>query len=334
MRSTYSSDEEIFNSDDSVMGGFGSRKVGVVVKNNDNFAYVDAMTNRLNETDLRLLRASINDRPKPNPAGDNEGGSFPDKFLHEQELTNQDFERKVKFDPRAKRPDNRKNQVSASNQGNTNITNNYTEMIQKSGKKATGSADFNSKNVLKGSGREATQGGDGRETEQKEDENDDYVYRGPKNRTGIFKNSLILKDLTGYQDMPEPASLSITMDAGTQTILHEEEPKIYDNRKGDVDILNYNAEKAIGTYTHVGTPNKKSLNHLYPSTNRNSVEVLDKKKNGIKTDQLIGDSSLDRLDREAMSMQPEEDDQQHINITNQVNHQYIQKRNPTNDYGN
>jgi predicted RND superfamily exporter protein len=129
MRSTYSSDEELFNSDDSVMGGFGSRKVGVVVKNNDNFAYVDAMTNRLNETDLRLLRASINDRPQQNPAGDNEGGSYPDKFLHEADLTNQDFERKVKFDARAKKPDNRKNQIVA--QGSTNITNNYSEVADK-----------------------------------------------------------------------------------------------------------------------------------------------------------------------------------------------------------
>ena len=30
------------------------------------------------------------------------------------------------------------------------------------------------------------------------DEEDEYVYRGPKNNTGIFKNSLILKELTGY----------------------------------------------------------------------------------------------------------------------------------------
>lgn len=96
-RSTYSSDEERFNSDDSVLGGFGAHGAGVVVKTNDNYAYVDAMTNRLNETDVRLLRASINDRPKDQPQGDNEGGSFPDKFLHEQELKNQGFEIREKM---------------------------------------------------------------------------------------------------------------------------------------------------------------------------------------------------------------------------------------------
>jgi len=44
---------------------------------------------------------------------------------------------------------------------------------------------------------------------------DDYVYRGPKNRTGIFKNSLVLKDLTGYVEEPENLNQSITIDAGT-----------------------------------------------------------------------------------------------------------------------
>ena len=42
---------------------------------NDNYAYVDAMTNRLNETDARLLRASINEKPQTK-AGDNEGGQI------------------------------------------------------------------------------------------------------------------------------------------------------------------------------------------------------------------------------------------------------------------
>lgn len=27
---------------------------------------------------------------------------------------------------------------------------------------------------------------------------DSYVYRGPKNTTGIFKNSMLLKDMTDY----------------------------------------------------------------------------------------------------------------------------------------
>ena len=34
-------------------------------------------------------------------------------------------------------------------------------------------------------------------------ENDEYVYRGPKNTTGIFKNSLILSDLTGFVHEPD-----------------------------------------------------------------------------------------------------------------------------------
>ena len=59
-----------------------------------------------------------------------------------------------------------------------------------------------------------------------EDE-DDYVYRGPKNNTGIFKNSLILKDLTGYQDEPETNTKAVneTIEMGTQTI---EPPKVQD----------------------------------------------------------------------------------------------------------
>ena len=36
-----------------------------------------------------------------------------------------------------------------------------------------------------------------------DEEEDEYVYRGPKNTTGIFKNSMILKDLTGFVEPPE-----------------------------------------------------------------------------------------------------------------------------------
>lgn len=51
----------------------------------DNYKYVDAMTNRLNETDARLLRASINERPLPKAlqGGDNEGGQIPNSYLDE-----------------------------------------------------------------------------------------------------------------------------------------------------------------------------------------------------------------------------------------------------------
>ena len=45
---------------------------------------------------------------------------------------------------------------------------------------------------------------------------EEYVYRGPKNTTGIFKNSLILKDLTGYvEEDPKQKAAFDTIDAGT-----------------------------------------------------------------------------------------------------------------------
>ena len=66
MRSTYSSDEDQFNSDDSVLGA-ARHKVGVVIGNTDRFGYVDSMTKRMNDTDARLLRGAINDRPENLP---------------------------------------------------------------------------------------------------------------------------------------------------------------------------------------------------------------------------------------------------------------------------
>jgi len=60
---------------------------------------------------------------------------------------------------------------------------------------------------------------------------DEYVYRGPKNNTGIFKNSLILKDLTGFVEEPDTndsrniKAVNETLDAGTQTMVIEEQPK-------------------------------------------------------------------------------------------------------------
>ena len=57
-------------------------------------------------------------------------------------------------------------------------------------------------------------------------ENDEYVYRGPKNNTGIFKNSLVLQDLTGFVTEPEkhPGDKTVheTFEAGTQTIVYED----------------------------------------------------------------------------------------------------------------
>lgn len=158
VRSTYSSDEEHFNSDDSVLGGFGKHGVGVVVKANDNYAYVDAMTKRLNETDIRLLRASINDRPQKNTAGDNEGGSLPDRFIHEEDFTNQPFEYKPKVDLHAqKSAANRKNQVAVVNQV-TNHQINVKKNIQGIEKMNTlaNSVDYDTQNMLKMSVRQSS----------------------------------------------------------------------------------------------------------------------------------------------------------------------------------
>lgn len=54
----------------------------------------------------------------------------------------------------------------------------------------------------------------------KAQESDEYVYRGPKNRSGIFKNSMLLKDLTGFVEPAQPAKE--TIDTGCQTIVFEE----------------------------------------------------------------------------------------------------------------
>jgi len=83
VRSTYSSDEEQFNSDDSVLGA-ARHKVGVVIGDMDNFKYVDAMANRMNETDARLLRGSIGDRDKDGVPGDNESTAQNAAFTNEQ----------------------------------------------------------------------------------------------------------------------------------------------------------------------------------------------------------------------------------------------------------
>lgn len=62
----------------------------MAIKPDDRFTYVDAMTNRLNETDLRLLRASINERPEKHSktGGDNEGGRIVPNYGNEGHMTN------------------------------------------------------------------------------------------------------------------------------------------------------------------------------------------------------------------------------------------------------
>jgi len=88
VRSTYSSEEDQFNSDDSVLGA-ARQKVGVTIGNQDRYPYVDSMTNRMNETDARLLRGAINDKPKDKPSlRDDENGLLASAYLTEKDSNN------------------------------------------------------------------------------------------------------------------------------------------------------------------------------------------------------------------------------------------------------
>ena len=71
-KSDYSSDEEKdIDSDDSAIEQNKAR-VGVTAAHRDNMQYVDTMVNRHNQTDLRLLRASINEKEVKPPKGGQE----------------------------------------------------------------------------------------------------------------------------------------------------------------------------------------------------------------------------------------------------------------------
>ena len=59
MHSKYS-DDELYLSDESFKEGVAKYRVGIAVQHKDQMGYVDKMTNRLNDTDLRLLRHSVN----------------------------------------------------------------------------------------------------------------------------------------------------------------------------------------------------------------------------------------------------------------------------------
>jgi len=124
IRSVYSDDEEMFHSDDSVLDTAQNR-VGVVKRGNDNYGYVDAMTNRLNETDLRLLRAAVNERPKVKAVGggDVESVMLPSSYTNEHSQINQEFERKVKFSGDQARPQPRA--VNGSSSNNVKMSQSY-----------------------------------------------------------------------------------------------------------------------------------------------------------------------------------------------------------------
>lgn len=99
--------------------------------------------------------------------------------------------------------------------------------------------------------------------------------------------------------MPEPindtadkVNASMTLDAGTQTIV--DEPRLQTPPKSNdyEEKLSYVVLRGHGTNTHVGTP--KKMMRFDGSTKRNSVDNAD----GI----LVKDSSLDRLENEARSV--------------------------------
>ena len=159
VRSTYSSDEEReqWNSDDSV--DEAGKSFGVHLKSHDRYTYVDAMTNRLNETDARLLRASINNKEKKKPLGhlngvDPENGILNEDYTNEQNMTNQGFTKKVSFGPNDGQPQGpppRKPKInvtknttvitSGANNGATDTSRNMSYRGAKEQDKLTGEID-------------------------------------------------------------------------------------------------------------------------------------------------------------------------------------------------
>ena len=62
VHSKYTDDELNGNmTDDSIVNGVGRHQVSVSKGHKDKMEYVDKMTDRLNDTDLRLLKHSINE---------------------------------------------------------------------------------------------------------------------------------------------------------------------------------------------------------------------------------------------------------------------------------
>lgn len=125
------------------------------------------------------------------------------------------------------------------------------------------------------------------------DEEVPYSYKGPKNTTGIYKNSLVLKELTDFIEEEEPNThdkVNETMDAGTQTIVHEE-PVVASADKEMTQALDY---KRVGV-----APNTQAV------TPRNRIQNFSTKRNSVEGQTgLLKDDSLDRLDIEAQSLNP------------------------------
>ena len=119
--------------------------------------------------------------------------------------------------------------VNVTNNVETNITNNNTN--EKSATVSNGTSKPRVAQQLKAKvadamARQSTEANNNLDTKAGA-ENEEYIYRGPKNTTGIFKNSLVLSDLTGFIHEPDkhPGADKVvheTFDAGTQTIVYED----------------------------------------------------------------------------------------------------------------
>ena len=96
--------------------------------------------------------------------------------------------------------------------------------------------------------RQSTEANNNQNLDTRPAENDDYVYRGPKNTTGIFKNSLVLSDLTGFIAEPEkhPGDKVVheTFEAGTQTIVYEDS-KVLDQAGHTERLAEYDTEMEL-----------------------------------------------------------------------------------------
>ena len=154
-------------------------------------------------------------------------------------MKNQAYEKKVSFkDASRARPvvhvpkdlsDNMYTRnMNVTNNVESNITN--TNEKQKSATVTSASkpsvADKLKGKVADAMVRQSTEANNNQNLDTKAAENEEYVYRGPKNNTGIFKNSLVLQDLTGFVAEPEkhPGDKTAheTFEAGTQTIIYED----------------------------------------------------------------------------------------------------------------
>ena len=190
-------------------------------------------------------------------------------------MSNQAFEKKVSFRNQA-RPKQNPRDLSANAGISKNVTSNVqsTVIVDKNSQKQAATAKNRGKlrNVVDNMNNQSEV--ENLKTKVNEEE-EEYVYRGPKNTTGIFKNSLILKDLTGY--LPEPDNdsrkmkdVNETIDAGTQTIVHDIGPLQESGAIDDSKHLLIYDKNDRNVKTYAGTPERNDMHKR--STMRNSID--------------------------------------------------------------